>query len=241
MQKKGRNMDIQGLFNHMDNWSSSFVQSNLDLWAKILDARDILCIPPRTTVFSQGDNAKYVYVVQRGRIILSVPSSAGEEKVLMYAGVGCIIGEQALIEGTEYSYQATTLEDSCFYRIPAKLFRNYLSSNTDVAMAVIVNLLNKDQSLIAHIADLSFHNAKSRLIRELLFCAEIYGKQRADGILIQKVFSQEDLGRRILASRVTVNNLIKEMEQQSLLHREGRKLVLHDVEKLRAMLDHCGE
>src|SRR5699024_1509810 len=90
----------------MDAWSSSFVQSNLELWAKVLDARDILCLPARTIVFSQGDVAKHVYVVQRGQIALSVPSPTGSEKVLMYAGVGCIVGEQALLDGAGYSYQA---------------------------------------------------------------------------------------------------------------------------------------
>lgn len=230
-------MKNQEIFPFEDAWTSSFVQGNLELWANILDTRDILCIPPRMTVFSQGDQAKYVFVIQRGRIILSAPSPSGNEKVLMYAGAGCIIGEQALIAGAEYPYQATTLEDSCFYRIPAQLFLKYLSSNTDVSMAFIFNLLHKNQSLMAHIADLSFKDAEHRLIQELLFCAEIYGKQQGDGVLIQRVFSQENLGKRILASRVTVNKIIRELEQQSLLHREGRRLVLDNVDKLKRMLD----
>ena len=230
-------MKNQEIFSFEDAWTSSFVQGNLELWANILDTRDILCIPPRMTVFSQGDQAKYVFVIQRGRIILSAPSPSGNEKVLMYAGAGCIIGEQALIAGAEYPYQATTLEDSCFYRIPAQLFLKYLSSNTDVSMAFIFNLLHKNQSLMAHIADLSFKDAEHRLIQELLFCAEIYGKQQGDGVLIQRVFSQENLGKRILASRVTVNKIIRELEQQSLLHREGRRLVLDNVDKLKRMLD----
>ena len=234
-------LDMQGSVNNNETWASSFVQSNLDLWGEILDARDILCLPARTIVFSQGERARHVFVVQRGRIVLSVPSPAGNEKVLMYAGVGCIIGEQALIDGMEYSYQAITLEESCFYRIRATLFRKFLTSNTDVAVAVIINLINKDHSLMAHIADLSFNNAKRRLIKELLFCAETYGKQRDDGVLIQRVFSQENLGKRILASRVTVNKLIRDMEKQSLLHREGRKLVLHDMKKLENMLDSYDE
>ncbi len=230
-------MENQETYLNTDAWSSSFVQSNLKLWEKILDARNILCLPVRTIVFSQGDPAKYVYVVQCGRIVLSVSSPAGDEKVLMYAGVGCIIGEQALIAGMEYSYQAVTLEESCFYRIPASLFRRYLTANTDVAMAVIFNLLNKDQSLMAHIADLSFRSAKHRLIRELLFCAKTYGKQRENGVLIQRIFSQEDFGKRIQASRVTVNKLIQELERQGLLHHEGRQLALDDVDKLEVMLE----
>lgn len=207
-------MENQETYLNTDAWSSSFVESNLRLWESILDARDILCLPARTTVFSQGDLAEYIFVMQRGRVVLSVSSSDGGEKVLMYAGVGCIIGEQALINQMEYSYQAVTLEESCFYRISAALFRKYLTSNTDVAMAFIFNLLNKDQSLMAHIADLSFKSAKHRLIRELMFCAKTCGKKRKDGILIQRVFSQEDLGKRILASRVTVNKLIQELERQ---------------------------
>lgn len=229
-------MENQETYLNTDAWSSSFVESNLKLWEKILDARNILCLPVRTIVFSQGSPAKYVYVVQRGRIVLSVSSPAGGEKVLMYAGVGCIIGEQALITGMEYSYQAVTLEESCFYRIPASLFRKYLTANTDVSMAFIFNLLNKDQSLMAHIADLSFKNAKHRLIRELLFCARSYGRERDDGVLIRRIFSQEDLGKRILASRVTVNKLIQELERQGLLHYEGRRMVLEDVQKLEDML-----
>ena len=55
--------------------------------------------------------------------------------------------------------------------------------------------------------------------------------------MIQRVFSQENLGKRILASRVTVNKIIRELEQQSLLHREGRRLVLDNVDKLKRMLD----
>lgn len=230
-------MENQETYLNTDAWSSSFVQSNLELWEKVLDARNILCLPVRATVFTQGDPARHVYVVQRGRIILSVSSPTGDEKVLMYAGVGCIIGEQALIAGMEYSYHAVTLEESCFYRIPASLFRKYLTSNANVAMAVIFNLLNKDHSLMAHIADLSFRSAKLRLIRELLYCAKTCGKERDAGVLIQRVFSQEDLGKRILASRVTVNKIIQELERQQLLHHEGRRLMLDDVGRLEAMLD----
>ena len=94
---------------------------------------------------------------------------------------------------------------------------------------------------MAHIADLSFKSAKHRLIRELMFCAKTGGKKRKDGILIQRVFSQEDLGKRILASRVTVNKLIQELERQDLLHYEGRRLVLDDVHRLQAILEDSGK
>ena len=165
----------QYTFLNRDTSTSPWIQSNLELWEQVLDARDILCIPEKQTVFWQGDPAAAVYVVQRGRIILTISNRRGEEKVLMYAGKGCIIGEQALEKGEMYSYSAMTMEESCFYRVKAEVFLEYLNSRKDVVMALILNQMDKSKALTSHIADLSFDSAKNRLVRELLYCAEQYG------------------------------------------------------------------
>ena len=55
---------------------------------------------------------------------------------------------------------------------------------------------------------------------------------REEGLLIRQRLSQEDLGKRIGTSRVTVNKLLGELEQEGLLHRTGQRLILDDISGL---------
>lgn len=215
-----------------ESGSSPWIQSNLKLWESILDARNILCVPEKTVVFLQGDPATHVVVVQRGRLMLSLTGESGAEKILMFAGKGCIIGEQALVDHSRYQYRTETLEESCYYRIPAALFKEYLDTSKEVSRALMINQLDKCNALTGHIADLSFDDARRRLIRELLYLSEQFGKRVEEGLLIRQRLSQEDLGKRIGTSRVTVNKLLGELEQEGLLHRTGQRLILDDISGL---------
>ncbi len=212
--------------------NSPWIQMDFDIWEEVCDPAYVLHLPKQSYIFHQGDVTEHVHIVKSGRVLLSAFSENGAEKILMFITKGGIIGEQSLYAPTVVPYSARTVSETTLYKIPVETFIQYIVQHTDMMQHVIRGQLLKESALISHIVDLSFRDAYHRAVHELLFCADNYGEPVDEGILIKIPISQEGLGKRIQASRITVNKVLKRLTQENLVGRRGQHFVLFNIDKL---------
>jgi CRP-like cAMP-binding protein len=88
-----------------------------------------------TAVFRAGDPAEHMFVVQDGKLEISVGG-----QIVEIVGPGGIFGEMAMIDGSTRSADAIAAEDSVILAIDGKKF-DYLITDTPFFARTVMNVL----------------------------------------------------------------------------------------------------
>ena len=109
---------------------------------------DLLGFPAGTTIFKEGSEGDFMYVIVEGRIRLSLNNeNIGEESP------GGIVGEMALLDSDKRSATATALTDCLLAPIDLHSFKLLIKHTPDFAlhvMKVLANRLRLANEMIAH-------------------------------------------------------------------------------------------
>ncbi|HEY4282403.1 MAG TPA: DUF1003 domain-containing protein [Chthoniobacterales bacterium] len=126
------------------------------------DAADTICsllttedCPAGSALFRAGDDADAMYVIEEGKIQISMKSSDGEELILAVLGPGDFFGEMALIDGNPRSANAGVVEPSRMAVLTRQHFLSFLKSSPNVALEMLTALtrrLRRTDELLRHLA-----------------------------------------------------------------------------------------
>src|SRR5437762_7503941 len=94
--------------------------------AMIGDARKILAVPKKQTIFTQGDQADAVFYVQKGKVRLTVVSKAGKEATIGILGERSFFGEGALAGQIVRMGSAAAMTDCELLRVEKKAMMDAL-------------------------------------------------------------------------------------------------------------------
>src|SRR5579863_8358494 len=155
------------------------------------------------TVFSQGDQANAVFYIQKGKVRLTVVSSAGKEATLGILGEGQFFGEGSLAGQPLRMGSATALTDCELLRIDRRemmlaLHREHTFSDLFVAYLLARNIRYEED-----LVDQLFNSSEKRLARILLLLAH-FGKDGVPETVIPKI-SQETLAEMVGTTRSRVS------------------------------------
>lgn len=91
-------------------------------------------------VFSQGGRAKKMFLIKAGRVKLSKITEDGDELTLDIRKAGDFLGENMLLEDTNYPLTATCLEDTLVCGFTKKDFEKLVLDHPPIGLQVIKNL-----------------------------------------------------------------------------------------------------
>ena len=100
---------------------SPWISTDLSTWETPLRHGRLRDYQPREQVFRQGEDFSSVYIVESGRVRVSVCHADGQEKTLYVADTGAMIGESDCILGQPYSSTATVVLPSRVRAVPSAL------------------------------------------------------------------------------------------------------------------------
>jgi CRP/FNR family transcriptional regulator, cyclic AMP receptor protein len=189
--------------------------------------------PARTVLFRKGDPGTHMVVVVRGRIKVCTHSEDGKELVLNLINPGEVVGEIALLDGSDRTADAVTLTDSDLLILERRDFIPFLQRHPDSCMrlfAVLCDRLRKTSELLE---EALFLEGSSRLAKRLVHLAEIFGKPVPGGVKIDISLSQQQLGNMVGMSRESMNKQLKQWRQDGLIRTENGHYVLTDLDALR--------
>jgi CRP/FNR family cyclic AMP-dependent transcriptional regulator len=191
--------------------------------------------PARTVLFRKGDPGTHMVVVVRGRIKVCTHSEDGKELVLNLINPGEVVGEIALLDGSDRTADAVTLTDSDLLILERRDFIPFLQRHPDSCMrlfAVLCERLRKTSELLE---EALFLEGSSRLAKRLVHLAEIFGKPVPGGVKIDISLSQQQLGNMVGMSRESMNKQLKQWRRDGLIRTEDGHYVLTDLDALREL------
>src|SRR5215813_7353252 len=93
--------------------------------------------PRKTRLFRQGDSGDSMYLIESGRISISITDEEGKELTLAELAQGDFFGEMALIDGKQRSADAIVVEDASLAVLPRSDFLSFIRTNPDVALEML--------------------------------------------------------------------------------------------------------
>lgn len=186
-----------------------------------------------TVLFTEGDASNRVVLLVAGRAKVSTYSDSGNETVLGFRGPGEILGDLSALDGEDHLATVTVVEEGEALVVPAPRFIAALEEQPRLALALLrlvaARLRDADRKRAEYVA----LDVGGRVAHRLVELAEAYGHPVDGGTRIDLALSQRELAGWVGASREAVNKALAQLEDAGLLSREGRRLVVRDLEGLR--------
>jgi len=106
-----------------------------------------------SSLFRVGDSGDAMYIIESGRIRITVTDADGREVILASLGHGDFFGEMAMLDGHGRSADATVTEDSRLAVLTRENFLNFVSSDARIVLemlSAITRRLRRTDDLLRH-------------------------------------------------------------------------------------------
>ena len=197
-------------------------------------ARKLVEFQVKATIFAQGDSAKSVMYIQKGRVKLSVVNATGKEAVVAVLGPNDFLGEGCLTGQPIRISTATAIAPSTLLVIEKNEMIRVLHEEHELSDRFISYMLSRNIRVEEDLVDQLFNSTENRLARTLLLLAR-YGKENQPQKVVPKV-SQEVLAEMIGTTRSRVNLFMNKFKKLGFIKYNGGlhidssllSVVLHD-------------
>jgi CRP/FNR family transcriptional regulator, cyclic AMP receptor protein len=158
------------------------------------DLRSLLTeqvVSSNTRLFRQGDRGNAMYLIESGRVRISLMDEDKNDVTLAELAQGDFFGEMSLIDGRQRSADAQVIEDSRLAILSREAFLSFVRNNPDVALNMLSALTNRlrrtDELLRSRVSRNVNDEAKARLTladRAADMIAEFGGSWKFIGVSI---------------------------------------------------------
>jgi len=101
------------------------------------DLRSLLSdkiVPQNTRLFRQGDKGDAMYLIESGRVRISIRDDDEQEVILAELAQGDFFGEMSIIDGRQRSADANVIDDAHLAILSREAFLSFVRTNPDVAL-----------------------------------------------------------------------------------------------------------
>lgn len=201
-------------------------------WATLLKSGRPVKFSKGESIIARGSAGDCLYVIQMGRVEVSIVLAEGHKAVLNQMGPGEVLGEIALLDGGPRSADATAASPEVqLIAIGKREILGILDGSSDVAMTLIRELCRRVRNASDMFEVKSEKSARVRLARSLLRLAAKWGRAGGSETRI-KGFSQSELGDLAGLARENVNRQLKLWEEAGILRWDDEGIVLQDADAI---------
>lgn len=187
-------------------------------------------------LIAQGSEASDVYLIQSGRVNVSVFSANGRETILRDMGPGRLVGEMAAIDGRPRSANVTMTEDGVLMLVPAPAFKRFLIDVPGAGYWMAAQLVARIRNLSDKSVEFASQPVAARLVNELLRMTAA-GPATGDRSEIARLPTHADLAARIGTHREAVTRELRQLTRDGLVAQTGRRLEIASRSALTALLE----
>lgn len=110
------------------------------------DLRNLLSdklVPQNTRLFRQGDKGDAMFLIESGRVRISIHDDDKQELTLAELAQGDFFGEMSIIDGRQRSADAHVVEDARLAVLSRDAFLSFVRTNPDVALEMLSALTDR--------------------------------------------------------------------------------------------------
>jgi CRP/FNR family cyclic AMP-dependent transcriptional regulator len=184
-----------------------------------------------TILFREKEPGSTFYIVFSGSAKIYT-SHSGEEKILSVFKSGDSFGELSLIDGKPRSASAQTLEDSVLVSLSAGNFLELLKNNFEINLCIMRELCQRLRDTNQHVNDLTFLDARTRIIKNLIQLANKHGIREGTSIKIKVALNYDELAQMSSVTKLILMQVLRDLQEKQILLVSANDLRL-DLSKLK--------
>ncbi len=184
-------------------------------------------------LYSQGQVADSLYLIEEGLIKLTRMNDAGGRIILSVHGPDHFVGEEIFMEDNPAYYaEAEVLTTSTLARISRETLRHALETNPALVVPVLTYILHQKQELACKVELLCLHDVEYRILHYLAEFSKLV-KPAQDGESYQLPITQLELADLVGATRETTSTTLNQLERRGLVKLSRRLLTIPSSAVLR--------
>ncbi|MBL8819404.1 MAG: Crp/Fnr family transcriptional regulator [Planctomyces sp.] len=194
---------------------------------ELLEARArVRVFPGNSSIYFPGDSAESVYVLAEGRIRLYSITPDGKQAILAIIEPGELFGELAILGSEEREEHAQAVGTSKVVSLPRDALETMLLRNPDVSLGITKFVGFRRKRLERRLRNLLFRSNRERLVGLLCELLELYGRQLAEGFLIDIKLSHQEIAGLIGITRESVTLTLGELQLERLITVGRQRIVV---------------
>jgi len=175
-----------------------------------------------------GDN---LMMILTGRLKITNINADGKEVVLNFLEAGDLIGEIAVLDGKERTANAIAIENSEAFVVYARDLIPVIGAHPQVMFEIMHVLCEKLRAASAIIEDNTLE-MRARAAKGLLRLAQQLGRTSKDGIRLNLMVSQSELGSYLSLSRANVSRQLGQLKDANVIRIDGTQIIIVDEKGL---------
>lgn len=176
------------------------------------------------------------YLLRRGKARIFRTAADGREQTFRLAGPGDTFGEVPIFDGAPNPATVETLEPSEVIVVPAESLVRIIRSHPEVAIALLRHFARRLRSFTELIEQISLQTVQGRLARYLYQLAREEGARTANGIVVPRAITQQDLASLVGSVREVVSRTLRVMEEDGIVEVRRKDILIRDLARLNRLL-----
>lgn len=171
-------------------------------------------------IYFEEDNANKVYLIENGKVKIGYYSEDGEEIVKAILTRGELFGEKAILGENKRDEFAQSIDNNTsICPIGVETMHDLMRDNQTFSFKIYKFIGFKLKKLERRLQLLLFKDTKTRLLEFLdELCSEYgYNCEKTGDHVIKHPYTQKDIASLIGTSRPTLNILLNELKEDSIL------------------------
>jgi len=176
-------------------------------------------------ILMEEEEGNTLFVIERGRVKVSVQGRDGREFVLAVLGEGDFFGEMALLDGKPRSATVVALEDTTALTLRRGDFLAIIHRNPWVAVRLLEEMARRIRVADNKMKSLALLDVTGRIVYSLLQMAED-GVRTSEGVLLPSRVTRQLLADMSGTSRETVSRTLGRLRDEGYIRINGRRIVI---------------
>jgi len=182
----------------------------------------------KSTIITAGAPCDSLFFITRGSVTILIEDNEGREIIIAYLNEGDVIGELGLFNNradTARSAWVRARTDCEVAEISYGNFMRLASKSPEFIYLLGCQMADRLRNTTRKVGDLAFLDVTGRVARTLLdLCKQPDAMTHPEGMQIK--ITRQEIGRIVSCSREMVGRVLKDMEDQELIHVKGKTIVV---------------
>lgn len=184
------------------------------------------------TVFSQGQSARRIYIINSGKVKVARVTAAGCTQLIDVLGPTDVFGELAVIDEAPRGFTVITLTNVRGASIDRATLKNWMIKRPEIAFQLLQLLSRRLRRTAEMMSAQIFVDVRGRVARQILYLAQRFGTSEGNLLRIDHELTQSELAQFSGATRETVNVILVDFAQQGWIRTSGKSFFLYDLDQL---------
>jgi CRP/FNR family transcriptional regulator, cyclic AMP receptor protein len=197
-----------------------------------------ISLPAQAPVFTEGADARFLYLICRGYVKLTAGSKEGRQMIVRVAGPGSMLGLHAALTNGVYEVSAESLTQMQMRPITREQFLNFLRAHKEAQIRAIECICQEYRFALEAMRRIALaETVAARLARLLIDLAHQIGESNEKGEShFPLLLTHEELASMACTTRETVTRTLGQFRKEKWIIVEDATVTLHESDRLRALL-----